>query len=933
MKFKTFIRKSIVLIGLSILFSSANAAVVTFNAKSGNWSLGSNWSSGTVPTSVDDVIIPGDATVTGNLTTTVASISIGSGPKQAILNINSGVTITVTGVCSLVRANNNGVTNTLNVGPGNLTCGSLFYENGTANRGLETTISTGTLTVNGNITFNGPAAGNMITFSGSGTLSVAGNITSGTNESATLSASTGTFNYSANSNQNIFSFTGSYYNITLSGTATKTLTTGTSFALSSGSTLTVASGTTLDLSGNTITCASGTANVTINGTVQTNNTNGLYGASAAISNTNINTPTFGTSSTVIYNSSSAQNISALTYNNLTLSNGTLKSLLGSVTVSGTLTNNTTELSIGSNTLTINGAYAGSGTLTGSSTSNLTIGGTGASTTVNFTQTNSTTRTLNNLTLTRTNGATLGNAVEVIGTVSVSNGTLASGGNLTLISNASGTARVASITSGGISGNVTVQRFIPGGTGKRRWRFLSSPVNVSGSIALTQIIDDIHVTGTGGTANGFDDCSFCSASLRTYNEALTGSANTGWTNPATINTTIPTGTGFEVFVRGDRTLQDPFLGTTVPNDATIDYTGTLNAGNFNFNLSFTNTGTTTADGFNLVANPYASQIDWMAASGWTRTNLQAHAWVYNANTGSYGIISTSGATTGDVNITRYIPSGQAFFVKANAASPVLGMTESIKVTNTPFNYFRNAASPSLGFARFKLASPNYEDNMTIRLDTAAKDSAGDFDDAYKIFNDRLNFYTKSAEGFNLGINHYPYPDSIDIEDTINVSLFSYNDSTIEYTKHTIFLEQLYELDGDIRFDLLDHYTNQRIDLVNQRRYDFFIDTNTSSYGNNRFDIIVYRIFTGIKSEKINKMIKVYPNPSSDVFYIANKTLLEELVNITLSDIKGNIIYETKLNLNTEKSFIDLKEFSNGIYMLKVSGKNYNETHKLIKTSNE
>src|SRR5690606_36341579 len=99
-----------------------------------------------------------------------------------------------------------------------------------------------------------------------------------------------------------------------------------------------------------------------------------------------------------------------------------------------------------------------------------------------------------------------------------------------------TARVAPITcvSCGIIGNVIAQRYIPGGNGKRKWRLLSSPVNISNSIAYNQLIDDIIITGQGGNLNGFDDSPQNSYSVKTYTESVPGSSSNGWTFPTSIN---------------------------------------------------------------------------------------------------------------------------------------------------------------------------------------------------------------------------------------------------------------------------------------------------------------------------------------------------------------------------------------------------------------
>lgn len=647
------------------------------------------------------------------------------------------------------------------------------------------------------------------------------------------------------------------------------------------------------------------------------------------------TGTFNSSAsgnTVYFSSNNVQNIPNTTYHNLTIDGNSTKTLIGNSTVNGTLTLANGKLAFDGFSLTLNGnVNSASGVFTGAPSSQLIIAGNAATASIAFDQTNQSSRSISTLKSSRTNGVNITNPIEILDSIIVSNGTINSNGNITLISNANNTAGIARITSGGISGNITVQRFIPGGNNKRKWRFLSFPVhNGNGGMPISEFIDDIHVTGSGASANGFDECGGCGASLRTYTESVAGSSGNGWTNPASINTIIPTGLGFEVFVRGDRTtVQNPFSGSSIPTDVTIDYTGLLNSGSYNFNLSYTNTGNS-GDGFNLVANPYPSAIDWVSSTGWTRSNINIHAYVYDANTGSYGTVSTSGTTTGASNISRYIPLGQAFFVKANATNPSIGMTEAVKTNVTPFNFFKSAkaASTDISYAKFKLTSPNYEDNLVIRLDSSALDSAKDVDDAFKFFNDRLNFYTRSKENINLAINHYPFPDSVIVEDTINVSVFSYNDSTIEYRTHTIEFVENENIDNDIIFELLDNYTNERINITELGVYSFDIDSNTSSYGNNRFKFVIYRLGTGINKVKNNKTITVYPNPANNMIYFKNSSTMPEEVSISLLNLQGQEILKENKMMNTNNSFLSVKNIQEGIYLLQIQSKSGIEVHKII-----
>jgi len=79
-----------------------------------------------------------------------------------------------------------------------------------------------------------------------------------------------------------------------------------------------------------------------------------------------------------------------------------------------------------------------------------------------------------------------------------------------------------------------------------------------------------------------------------------------------------------------------------SDATVVYNnGVLNSGTYS--ASITQTYGATNEGFNLLCNPYPSAIDWDAASGWTKTNIESNTiWfrtnsqyaTYNGNTASF-----------------------------------------------------------------------------------------------------------------------------------------------------------------------------------------------------------------------------------------------------------------------------------------------------------
>ncbi|MBP9187519.1 MAG: hypothetical protein KBG11_10515, partial [Bacteroidia bacterium] len=250
----------------------------------------------------------------------------------------------------------------------------------------------------------------------------------------------------------------------------------------------------------------------------------------------------------------------------TLQSGTT-TLTGNLTILGDLTLAANTLDIASNTLTVSGNISRTTGTIRTNGGTLTLNGTG-STSLFFDQTTpGTTNKLNSLNINRTaETISIGNAVLISenGTVTVTAGELASGGNLTLLSTGN-TGRIAElITGASVTGNVTVQRWINGGSALslnrpgipqlRTWRAMSSPIS-GGTYA--QFSDDILISGPGGISNGFDIAGPTS-SIRLWQETGTR----GWASIATIGTSLPSsGIGMLVFYRGTRDQTSSLTNTS------------------------------------------------------------------------------------------------------------------------------------------------------------------------------------------------------------------------------------------------------------------------------------------------------------------------------------------------------------------------------------
>lgn len=523
---------------------------------------------------------------------------------------------------------------------------------------------------------------------------------------------------------------------------------------------------------------------------------------------------------------------------------------------------------------------------------------------------------------------LSDTIRVLGKLTLTSGALTTAGKLILTSTADSTAKLTAISNGSISGNAIVERYIPGGTDKRRWRYLSSPVNTDGTNStLEQYIDDIFVTGANGIAGGFDNCSGCAPSIRTYDESVSGNSSNGWTNPTNISNANAKGTGVEVFVRGSRNLANPYLNWTIPDNVTIDFIGALNTGSIVKSISYTNSNTVNSDGFNLVGNPYPSPIDWAAQSGWTRTNISPWMYIYSAKTSSYNYINSDGVTLigSDVDKSTIVPSGQAFFVKATNTGASITFTESVKVSSTPFNFFRGLSyKPVL---KYSLSFNNEKyDEALIGFNDTTNSHSRDISEAVKFYNDKINLYSISSDGAAMAIDYRPLPTNTD---SIRIAVWDYDSTNVEIGTHKLKFDSLNTI-SNMGLFLVDKFTSITTDLRNQNIYNFNITTDANSYGNNRF-LLVFDATTGISNSLKNNIINIYPNPATNVLNIgiSDAKFINEPATISIKNIVGEELLYLENNSFKNLENIDITSLSEGVYFLTVKLNGLNVTKKFIK----
>ncbi|OYU96730.1 MAG: hypothetical protein CFE21_00130 [Bacteroidetes bacterium B1(2017)] len=584
------------------------------------------------------------------------------------------------------------------------------------------------------------------------------------------------------------------------------------------------------------------------------------------------------------------------------------------------------LTIGSNTLTINNTISGTGTISVTG-GNITIGGSGSFGTLNFDQTTpGTTNRLANLTVDRIGQTiTLGNAVQVSGVVTPTAGTIATGGNLTLLSTATSDASIAAGSGSYLTGAVTVQRFVPGTSG-RKYRYLAAPFT-SGPTIANSWQQQIHITGsgTGGTAcpsltahtNGFDASTYNNESMLIFDEVNatatlatpTVSGGTVYTNAwaGIANTNVLTlsgGKGYNVFVRGARSQGCGLLDGTnpTPSDVTLSATGTVATGNFSIPVTY---NASNGQGWNLVGNPYPSAIDWNAGS-WTKTNVDASIWIYRPSTDQFAVYNGVTGTNGGSNI---IPSGQGFFVKANASSPVLSVTEAAKTSSYPSPLLLKNKPFEI---RMSLLNANGKSDESILA--LNRDLTDEFDhefDAEKMNNpSNVNVYTIDANGIRYAINAIANIED-ETEKVVPMGIGSATAGTYTMSISSGGLPNYYQL------FLRDHFLHSETQIMDGNGLNkvFTVTSDPASFGNTRFDLFIKNNrphSTGLTTVASKTEITVFPNPSNDFLTISLKQNAQKISSFALYNSLGQLV-DTLENPKASET-VDLSKLESGVYFL-------------------
>ncbi len=443
-------------------------------------------------------------------------------------------------------------------------------------------------------------------------------------------------------------------------------------------------------------------------------------------------------------------------------------------------------------------------------------------------------------------------------------TLSVSGDLTIQATSSGLGSLREIGNGSVSvtGVTKVQNYIS----NTDWHYLSSPITSTTVNFLT-----------GYYANSFNE------------------SGPSWTH-------LTSGDALNVM-----------QGYSIKNSSgsqTITFNGTLNTGSKSISVTNT-TPTDDSYGWNLVGNPYPSTIDWKAASGWTKTNVDNTVYVFHGSSYSTFNGTTNASTNGG---SRYISSMQGFFVHATD-NGTLGVTNDVRVDETQA-YLKKSNDQPNNLLKLRIEKGNYNDEAVVLFYPNATQNFDNEFDAYKMFSynpDIPELYTTIQSGSQLAINTLP----VILNDTTIPLGFKTEQSgnyTIDAVENTfndntsIYLEDLVKNEVvDLRISNYSFYSNS---VYNSDRFLLHFVLKSSGVANdiekdNSVSIYSFRnnIYIKNNSQNITKGEVV-------VYNILGKEIIRKQLNnttlnkIMINKISGNYIVRVLTNnkIYSEKVFI-------------------------------
>lgn len=323
--------------------------------------------------------------------------------------------------------------------------------------------------------------------------------------------------------------------------------------------------------------------------------------------------------------------------------------------------------------------------------------------------------------------------------------------------------------------------------------------------------------------------------------------------------------------------------------TADASVTLNYDNSGAPANFT---TSTVDGWNFVANPYAASYDWEAHPA--VSNLDDAVYVWDGVSGNYtSYVNGVGANLG----TQYIAPGQGFFVRAqNGSVGALVFDIDNTVADQSPTFFKKN---DVVYVSVSDSNSHSLDETVIRFEPQSTMAFDGEWDAYKMINGQgvPNLYVQ-LQGEDYSICSTPnsivsFPLALDANGANQpLTIQADNAQLTSFTK--VFLED----------KVLDQWT----ELSNSGSYTF---TSQTSDPLDRFEI--HFANSAVTLDEYNEEAITFGYGESGI-YVFNSAGAGEAVHGNVIDALGRVVIEFQFDALNRVNVIPSSQLSTGIYFI-------------------
>ncbi len=351
-------------------------------------------------------------------------------------------------------------------------------------------------------------------------------------------------------------------------------------------------------------------------------------------------------------------------------------------------------------------------------------------------------------------------------------------------------------------NATVQRFLPT-AGSSEWHFFSSPITTAPTAPFgVGMYDYVEAQDDWWTGPNYY-----------YN------STSGW-SPVPTNMVVAEG---YIWYAGQQTTS--FQGVL---NADVSYTMPAS---YNVHPGNAPNGNpyTIYDGWVLVGNPYPCALDWEMIN--ISDDITTTVYYYDDDIDNYAYYQVGGASLNGG--TRYIPSGQGFFIKTNdqVDGGSITIPNSARTHNDQL-FWKNENTSEV--IRLKVESGNYYDESLIVINDLASNDYMDNFDAFKHFSWNSNvpqvFSMIEDRTVNLAINTFDLPDDFRKIIPLGYKFPNAGQYDIKFTENNIsnaFII-MHDNDNDI-YTLMNNKEVYSVDVTNEinfERLELIIEKNVS-----------------------------------------------------------------------------------------------------------